>query len=124
MRRAVARDTLAATAASDSVMVGRCRPKQLSTARPLASVAMNSLSSDRDDIFSRVSMRPAGERLTRPKRHLRCAHNELLFDNRTQPGWSIQIRTPADRGRDAGRETGEVCHDSTPGSAPACPQGF
>ena len=62
-------------------------------------------------------------RLTRSGRHLRCAHNELLFDNRTQPGWSIQIRTPADRGRDAGRETGEVCHGSTPGSAPACPHG-
>ena len=71
-------------------------------------------------------MRPAGERAidTRSGRHLRCAHNELLFDNRTQPGWSIQIRTPADRGRDAGRETGEVCHGSTPGSAPACPHGL
>ena len=62
MRRAVARDTLAATAASDSVMAGRSLPKQLSTASPLASVAMNSLSSGRDDVFSRVSMRPAGER--------------------------------------------------------------
>ena len=61
-RRAVARDTLAASAASDRVMDGRSLPKQLSTASPLASVAMNSLSSGRDDVVSRVSMRPAGER--------------------------------------------------------------
>ena len=59
MRRAVARDTLAASAASESVMAGRCRPKQPSTASPLASVAMNSLSSGPEDIFARVSMRQA-----------------------------------------------------------------
>jgi hypothetical protein len=39
------------------------------------------LSSGPEEILSRVSM--AEFRLTWSKRHLRCAHNELLFDNRT-----------------------------------------
>ena len=56
MRRAVARDTLAASAASDSVIAGRWRPNRPSTASPLASVAMNSLSSGPEAVLSRVSM--------------------------------------------------------------------
>src|SRR2546429_3009330 len=95
MRRAVARETLAANAASDNVIAGRWRPNRPSTASPLASVAMYSLSSGPEAVLSRVSI---WLRLTRVRCVLRCAsctHNELLFDSRTRPDWSTQIKAPA-----------------------------
>src|SRR5271166_5928051 len=54
MRRVVARESPTAWAACDDVMTGRCLPNAPNTARPLASVAMNSLSRGADSRWLEV----------------------------------------------------------------------